>query len=97
MNAFTEQLRAFKPLPSWAEVPKEVKKDRRQLSDETIAKFREAMVGKGWFFRKDLEPILGMTRPQLNHALSKCLCPLGYVEREQVTALKWRYRWKETT
>ena len=59
MNAFTEQLRAFKPLPSWAEVPKEVKKDRWQLSDETIAKFREAMVGKGWFFRKDLEPILG--------------------------------------
>lgn len=97
MISLLDQLSAVPPSTSWNVPEPPPKVPRRQLSDAKVDLFRVAMQGKGWFLRVDLEALLKMTRPQVNHALSKCLCPLGYVEREQVTALKWRYRWKETT
>ena len=95
MNAFTAQLLAFPSLPSWNEQPETRgrKPDKRGLSAEKIERFRKAMEGHGWFLRKDLEPLMEMSRPQVNHALSKVLVPLGMVEAEWVDSLSKRYRW----
>ena len=68
---------------------------RRHLSEATIARFRQVMKGKGWFLRRDLEPLLGLSRPQLNHAFTKCLVPRGLVETRWVSKLAQAYRWKE--
>lgn len=95
MNPLLSELTALPPSPSRPkpESPS-LPKPRKQLSDASIARFRQAMQGKGWFLRRDLEPLLGLTRPQLNHAFTKHLIPLGYVEQEWVSKLARRYRWK---
>jgi hypothetical protein len=96
MNPLLSELTALPPIPSWQkpESPS-APKPRKQLSDSSIARFREAMKGKGWFLRRDLEPLLGLTRPQLNHAFTRCLVPLGLVEVKWVSKLACMYRWKE--
>lgn len=95
MNEFTAQLLAFPSLPSWAPPPEHHgwRRYRRGLSDEKIELFRVAMEGNGWFLRKDLEGVMGMSRPQVNHALTRVLVPLGMVEGEWISARAKRYRW----
>ena len=95
MSSFIEQLFAFPPVPARTAAAPRDHASRQRLSAETIDRFRQVMDGKGWFTRRELEPILGMTRQQLNHAFSKCLVPQGFVTPEQLAPLKWRYHWKE--
>lgn len=96
MNAFTAQLLAFPSLPSWNESQEKTgwKRYKLGLSEEKVDLFRQKMEGRGWLLRRDIELLMGMSRPQVNHALTRVLVPLGMVDSEWISVTTKRYRWK---